>query len=117
MIGTSVNPFGGMSFVSGRVLHSYDLRTRQHTTLAASPTTERMPILTGSGASFLVPFEGTVASPDPEQFRHTWDLPPLKFVRMADGRLDPAPLASLDIHVVRSDLFLCIPAPHTGTQA
>src|SRR3546814_4675289 len=72
MIGTSVNPFGGMSFVSGRVLHSYDLRTRQHKTLAASPTTERMPILTGSGASFLVPVEGTVASPDPEQFRHTW---------------------------------------------
>src|SRR3546814_2181495 len=30
MIGKSVNPFGGMSFVSGRVLHSYDLRTRQH---------------------------------------------------------------------------------------
>src|SRR3546814_6795190 len=54
MIGTSVNPFGGMSFVSGRVLHSYDLRTRQHKTLAASHTTERMPILTGSGASFLV---------------------------------------------------------------
>src|SRR3546814_1819831 len=48
MIGTSVNPFGGMSFVSGRVLHSYDLRTRQHKTLAASLTTERMPILTGS---------------------------------------------------------------------
>src|SRR3546814_20970819 len=33
MIGPSVNPFGGMSFVSGRVLHSYDLRTRQHKTL------------------------------------------------------------------------------------
>src|SRR3546814_14769316 len=67
MIGTSVNPFGGMSFVSGRVLHSYDLRTRQHKTLAASPTTERRPILTGSGASFMVPVEGTVGSPDPEQ--------------------------------------------------
>src|SRR3546814_10732849 len=72
MIGTSVNPFCGMSFVSGRVLHSYDLRTRQHKTLAASPVTERMPTLTGSGASFLVPVEGTVASPDAEQLRHTW---------------------------------------------
>src|SRR3546814_3873926 len=92
-----------MSFVIGRVLHSYDLRTRQHKTLAASPTTERMPILTGSGASFLVPVEGTVASPDPEQFRHTWELQPLKFVRMADGRLDPTPLATLDIYVGRSD--------------
>src|SRR3546814_20427211 len=101
MIGKSVSPFGGMSFVSGRVLHSYDLRTRQHKTLAASPTTERMPILTGSGASFLVPVEGTVASPDPEQFRHTWELQPLKFVRMADGRLDPTPLATLDIYVGR----------------
>src|SRR3546814_2038666 len=55
MIGTPANPFGGMSFASGRILHSYDLRTRQHKTLAASPVTERMPTLTGSGASFLVP--------------------------------------------------------------
>src|SRR3546814_4800670 len=82
------------------------MRTRQHKTLAASPTTERMPILTGSGASFLVPVEGTVASPDPEQFRHTWELQPLKFVRMADGRLDPTPLATLDIYVGRSAPFL-----------
>src|SRR3546814_17738989 len=37
MIGTPANPFGGMSFASGRILHSYDLRTRQHKTLAASP--------------------------------------------------------------------------------
>src|SRR3546814_9807638 len=64
MIGTPANPFGGMSFASGRILHSYDLRTRQHKTLAASPVTERMPTLTGSGASFLVPVEGTVASPE-----------------------------------------------------
>src|SRR3546814_5323874 len=116
MIGTSVNPFGGMSFGSGRVLHSYDLRTRQHKTLAASPTTERMPILTGPGASFLVPVEGTVASPDPEQFRHTWELQPLKFVRMADGRLDPTPLATLDIYVGRSAPFLWMPASDDGSQ-
>src|SRR3546814_14022701 len=95
MIGTPANPFGGMSFASGRILHSYDLRTRQHKTLAASPVTERMPTLTGSGDSFLVPVEGTVASPDAEQFRHTWELRPLKLVQVADGRLDPTTLGTV----------------------
>src|SRR3546814_13154178 len=75
-----------------------------------------MPILTGSGASVLVPVEGTVASPDPEQFRHTWELQPLKFVRMADGRLDPTPLATLDIYVGRTAPFLWMPASDVGSR-
>src|SRR3546814_8422937 len=108
MIGTPANPFGGMSFASGRILHSYDLRTRQHKTLAASPVTERMPTLTGSGASFLVPFEGTVASRDAKQFRHTWELQPLKLVKIADGKLDQTPLGTLDIYVGRTAPFLWI---------
>src|SRR3546814_4900986 len=45
MIGTSVNPFCGMSFVRGCVLQRSDLRTRQHKPLAAIPTNERMPKL------------------------------------------------------------------------
>src|SRR3546814_11215078 len=63
-----------------------------------------------------LPVEGTVASPDPEQFRHTWELQPLKFVRMADGRLDPTPLATLDIYVGRSAPFLWMPASDDGSQ-
>src|SRR3546814_14354931 len=98
MIGTPANPFGGMPFASGRILHSYDLRTRQHKTLAASPVTERMPTLTESGASFLVPVEWTVASPDPEHFRHTLELQPHKLVQITYGRLDTTHLGTLDLH-------------------
>src|SRR3546814_13009487 len=82
MLGTPANPFGGMSFASCRILHLYDLRTPHHNTSAASPVTQRMPTLTGSGSSFLVPLAGTVASPAADQFRHTWHLQQLKLVQI-----------------------------------
>lgn len=114
MIGTPTHQFGGMSFANGRVLHSYDLHTRQQKTLATKPATQRMPILTGSGASFLIPVEGTVALLDLEQFRHTWELQPLKLVRMADGILDPTPLATLNIYVGLTP-FVWTPTSNDGS--
>src|SRR3546814_19107870 len=94
MIGTPANPFGGMSFASARILHSYDLRTRQHKKLPASPVPERMPTLTGSGASFLVRRAGTGAAPHAQQFRPTCALQTLKRDQLADGRPEPDPLGT-----------------------
>ncbi|WP_162314135.1 S9 family peptidase [Pseudoxanthomonas yeongjuensis] len=106
IVGTPANPFGGMAFVSGRTLHRYDVRQRRLDTLAGTVDTERMPLLTGPDAGFIVPVAGTVASPDPSQFRKTWELEPLQLFEFSNGKQGQDPLASLEIYVGRSAPFL-----------
>jgi dipeptidyl aminopeptidase/acylaminoacyl peptidase len=106
IIGTPVNPFGGMAFVSGRTLHRYDMRQHRLETLPGKVDTERMPLLAGPDASFVVPVAGTVASPDPAQFRKTWELEPLELFQIGGGKQAPDPIATLEIYVGRAAPFL-----------
>ncbi len=110
IIGTPVNPFGGMAFASGRVLHRYDVDKHRLHTIEGNAATERMPLLTGPDASFIVPVAGTVASPDPAQFRKTWELEPLELFQFSGGKQASDPLATLEIYVGRAAPFLWSPA-------
>lgn len=106
IIGTPVNPFGGMAFVPGRVLHRYDLVTHKLDTLKGTADTERMPLLTGPDATFVIPVAGSVASPEPAQFRKTWELEPLELFHFTGGKQALDPLATLEIYVGRDASFL-----------
>lgn len=92
IIGTLVNPFGGIAFASGRALHRYDVRQHRLQTLPGTADTERMPLLTDANSSFVVPVAGTVASPNPAQFRRTLELEQLELFQFSGGKQAPDPL-------------------------
>jgi len=106
IVATPDNPFGGMAFVSGRTLHRYDVRERRLDTSAETIDTTRMPLLSGPDGSFIVPVAGTVASPEPERFKETWELQPLELYGSTGGKRERDPLAALEIYVGRSAPFL-----------
>jgi dipeptidyl aminopeptidase/acylaminoacyl peptidase len=116
IVGTPDNPFGGMAFVSGRVLHRYDLRERRLETLPGTADTERMPLLAGSDGRFVVPVAGTVASPEPARFRETWELEPLELFEFNNGKQKRDPLAKLEIYVGRAAPFLWSQVEGSGTD-
>lgn len=99
LTGTPANPFGGMPFVNGRVLHRYRLAARLHDTLQDQLATDRMPILTGADAAFLVPIDGTIASPWPRQFLETWKFLPLRFAALKAGKHAETPIAEMEVYV------------------
>jgi dipeptidyl aminopeptidase/acylaminoacyl peptidase len=103
---TPPNPFGGMSFVNGRVIHRYEWKAKRLHPGSVSIETSRMPLLTGASGHFLIPSRGSVGGSEPSQFRKTWEAEPLVLSEMRDGDRTPNSLGKLDIYVGRSAPFV-----------
>jgi dipeptidyl aminopeptidase/acylaminoacyl peptidase len=109
------NPFGGMAFVNGRVLHRFDATRGRLVSSSPTITSARMPLLVQAGGKFLIPVRGSLAGAEPKDFRHTWEAQPLELGEWTPGAKAAKPLAELDnIYVGRSATFLWSPRSTDG---